>query len=612
MIEDRYELEELLGRGGFGEVWRARDARVGRRVAVKIGYPETVEAARRFEREASLAGNLAHPNIATIHDFGRTEHGGRDAVFLVMELLRGRSLAEVLDAGVPPLANALDWAARIADALGAAHDAGIVHRDIKPANVMVTESGVTKVLDFGIAKAQGGPGTELTATGMIIGSFPYMAPERWTGGANGVPVDGRCDLYALGCVLMELLTGSRPFPAREMHELLAQHLTTEPPAPGSLREGLPAALDPLVLDLLAKDPRQRPATAREVSLRLAEIARGAVADPAHTPVVPAHTPAPVPAVPAAPAVAWPPPPAYSPTVHTAAGDPVRAMFGRRLNLLLEDAPTDLPERLGMLVADLTEELGAHDALTVRAAYHRAMAVRGQSATELERILPRMMRVLGLEHPDTIAARAAYVGEAAAHGPGDGRRHEDELREIIEQAARVLGADDPVTLTARYHLAGARRRGDGGPDGEWGSRTPEQARSEREWLGPLLPDLERRLPAESPVLLDVRRRLAHAAWLLGDYPTAARLYLWLYPDPEGLAERGHAEVAYRVARSIGEAGDPARALTLLKPLLHRLHLTAGNTHWLTREVTDVRADFRRMLWEDRRSDLGGGLSRLFGR
>ncbi|MEU4951523.1 serine/threonine-protein kinase [Streptomyces lavendulae] len=601
IIEGRYELDELLGRGGFGEVWRAKDSRVGRWVAVKIGYPQTPEETRRFEREASLAGNLAHPNIATIHDFGRTERAGRDAVFLVMELLQGRSLAEVLESGVPDLADALEWAARIADALGAAHGAGIVHRDVKPANVMVTESGVVKVLDFGIAKSSGAPGTELTATGMIIGSFPYMAPERWTGGANGVPVDGRADLYALGCVLTELLTGRRPFPAREMHELLAQHLTTAPPAPGSLREGIPAALDALVLALLAKDPHERPADAREVSGRLAEIARGAA------PAAPAAPPAP-----AVPVASFPPPPSYSPTVHTAAGDPVRSMFKRRLTQVLDDAPADRVVRLDMLVADLTEELGAQDALTVRASYHRAMTVRGHSPTDLERILPRMVRVLGLEHPDTIAARAAHVGEAAAYGPGDGRRHEAELREIIEQAGRVLGADDPVTLSARYHLAGALQRGDAARDGRWGSETAAQAHAERGWLAPLLPDLERRLPADSPVLLDVRRRLAHDAWLLGDFVTAAPLYLRLYPDLAAMAERGDAETAYRVLRSVGEAGEPGRALPHLKALLHRLHLTAGNTHWLTREVTETRDDFRRALREDRFSDLGGGLSRLFGR
>ncbi|MEU9002623.1 serine/threonine-protein kinase [Streptomyces sp. NPDC048551] len=594
-IEGRYELDELLGRGGFGEVWRAKDSRVGRWVAVKIGHPQTPEETRRFEREASLAGNLAHPHIATIHDFGRTERGGRDAVFLVMELLQGRSLAEVLEGGVPPLGDALEWAARIADALGAAHDAGIVHRDVKPANVMVTESGVVKVLDFGIAKSSGAPGTELTATGMIIGSFPYMAPERWTGGAGGVPVDGRADLYALGCVLTELLTGRRPFPAREMHELLAHHLTTEPPAPGALREGIPAALNELVLGLLAKDPRERPAQAREVSRRLTEIARGAL-----------------PPAPAVPAAAFPPPPAYSPTVHTAAGDPVRSMLERRLAQVLDDAPADRLVRLDMLVADLTEELGAQDALTVRAAYHRAMTVRGHSPTDLERILPKMVRVLGLEHPDTIAARAAYVGEAAAYGPGDGRRHEAELREVIEQARRVLGADDPVTLTARYHLAGALQRGEAAREGRWGSQTPQQAHAERGWLAPLLPDMERRLPADSPVLLDVRRRLAHDAWLLGDFAAAAPLYLCLYPDLAALAERGDPETAYRVLRSVGGAGAPGRALPHLKALLHRLHLTAGNTHWLTQEVTEVRDVFRRALREDRLTELGGGLSRLFGR
>ncbi|MGW6574878.1 protein kinase domain-containing protein [Streptomyces sp. NPDC054945] len=602
-IEERYALEELLGQGGFGEVWRAEDSRVGRQVAVKIGYPQTPEDTRRFEREASLAGNLAHPNIATIHDFGRTERQGRDAVYLVMELLRGRSLADVLEAGVPPLADALEWAGRIADALGAAHAAGIVHRDVKPANVMVTDGGVTKVLDFGIAKAGAGNGgatttTGLTATGMVIGSFPYMAPERWTGGANGVPVDGRADLYALGCVLMELVTGSRPFAgAREMHEMLAQHLTTAPPAPSSLRAELPAALDSLVLDLLAKDPADRPADAAEVSRRLAEIARSG------TPATPAPT------------VAFPPPPSYAPTVHTAAADPVRAMLERRLTQLVEDEPVDVVERLRMLTDDLTEEFGAQDALTVRAAYHRVMRLPGRSrTTDLERLLPRMVRVLGLEHPDTITGRAAWVGEAAAFGSGDGRRSEQELREIVEQSTRVLGTHHLVTLTARYHLASAMHRGAHARDGQWDARSRERALSERAWLGPLLPDLEWALTADSPVLLDVRRRLAHDAWLIGDVAGAALLYWRLFPDLAELADRGDPQVAHRVLRTIGEAGDPAAALAHMNLLLHRLPFLSG-MQGLAQEVSDTRADFRRAVREQRRAEGAagtGGLARLFGR
>ncbi|MFI5766541.1 protein kinase [Streptomyces sp. NPDC051563] len=629
LIDDRYELEELLGQGGFGEVWRATDRRVGRPVAVKIGYPLTYEDTRRFEREAGLAGSLAHPHIATVHDFGRVEGAGPSRVFLVMELLRGRSLAEILDEGVPPLADALDWTRQISDALGAAHDAGIIHRDIKPANVMVLGNGVAKVLDFGIAKARGGPGTELTGTGMIIGSFPYMAPERWTGGANGVPVDGRSDLYSLGCVLMELLTGERPFPAREMHELLAQHLTAAPPSPGSRRPGLPPGLDGLVLGLLAKDPEQRPADAHEVARRLAELARGGEAS------APARTPA---AGPVTGPSGAPPVPSYPPTVHVLAagtgpgpgrgpgtepgtgtgpvpvGDPVRALLRRRLELLLSDAPADLVERLGMLAADSAEELGANDPLTVRAAYHRAVRVRGQSGVELERLLPRMVRVLGLEDRDTITARVAHVGEAAAHGPGDGHRHEGELREIIEQAVRVLGPLDPVTMTARYHLASAMQRGARDRDGQWDARTPERAESERALLGPLLPDLERSMPGDGPVLLDVRRRLAHDAWLVGDFAAAAPLYLRLFPDVEELVEHGDPEVAHRVIRSIGEAGDPERALYLIGELLHRLPFVFGSGDWLTQEVTDTRADLRRALRERRRSGGPGTgtLSRLFGR
>ncbi len=618
LIEGRYALDELLGRGGFGEVWRAWDDRVGRWVAVKIGYPETVEDARRFEREANLAGNLAHPNIATIHDFGRGTRVGRDMVFLVMELLQGDSLATVVARGLPPLRDVLDWSAQIAAALGAAHDAGVVHRDIKPANVMITETRVVKVLDFGIAKAQGTPMTELTATGMIIGSFPYMAPERWTGGADGAPVDGRADLYALGCVMAELLTGRAPFTGREVYELLAQHLQVVPPAPSALRPGLPAALDRLVLDLLAKDPRQRPAHAAEVARRLVEITSGTAeggnrlsGGPApqgadgYLPEPQNRTPTERDAGAARSRIA----PTAPVTQAAGADDPVRLMLRRRLTELLEDRPADLGDRLGALVGSLTEELGADDALTVRAAYHRALTVRHTSRTELERVLPRMMRVLGVEHPDTIAARALYVGEAAADGPGDGRRHEDELREIIEQAARVLGPYDPVTLTARYHLAAALYRGSGARDESQGQRTPEQAAREAALLAPLLPDLERGLPSDSPVLADVRRRLSHDSWLTGEFATAARIYQQLYPDLEWLAHEGNAEVAYRVARSIGEAGDPEQAMAMIKPLLERLHVYVGSAHWLTREVTEARSRFRQALRAERR--VGGGRSWLFG-
>lgn len=254
---------------------------------------------------------------------------------------------------------------------------------------------------------------------------------------------------------------------------------------------------------------------------------------------------------------------------------------------------------------------------MRASYQRAVRLRTRSVTELERILPRMMRVLGLEHPDTITARAVYIGETAARGPGDGRSHEAELREVIAQASRAFGSHDPVTLTARYHLATAMHRGAGDRDGQWDARTPERAESERAWLGPLLPDLERALSTDDPVLLDVRRRLAHDAWLVGDFPSAASLYWRLFPDLAELAEYGDPEVAYRVLRSIGEAGDPASALAHMNELMHQLPFLPGSAHWLAQEVSDMRADFRRALRAQRAQERASGngssgLARLFGR
>ncbi|MET8546539.1 serine/threonine-protein kinase, partial [Kitasatospora sp. NPDC004799] len=270
VLDGRYELVEKLGQGGFGVVWRAQDTRMGRPVAVKvIGHHggDRAKAALRFVREAGAAGNLSHPNIVTVHDLGQCELGGEEVTYLVMELLTGRTLTEVLRAGVPEPALSLRWGRQISGALAAAHDAGMVHRDIKPDNVMITDAGHPKVLDFGIAQLDTGAGG-LTTTGTIVGSPAYMAPERWTGGW----VDGRADLYALGCVLVELFTGARPFGGDSTPVLMYQHLN-EPPAPlDPAQFGLPPQVAGLVAELLAKDPADRPADARTVERRLAELA----------------------------------------------------------------------------------------------------------------------------------------------------------------------------------------------------------------------------------------------------------------------------------------------------------------------------------------------------
>lgn len=217
-------------------------------------------------REARINGNLPHPHIATVYDFGEADHDGERTLYLVMELIDGEPLSAILARELPPLDSALEWAAQICGALAAAHDAGVVHRDIKPGNVMITRAGTVKVLDFGIARDQAG-GTRLTSENAIIGSLAYMAPERWTDKG----VDGRADLYALGCMLLEMCAGRLPFQGEEWQEFCVQHTTAEPPAPSSLRWGLPTALDELAVELLAKDPADRPRRAGEVERRLRAI-----------------------------------------------------------------------------------------------------------------------------------------------------------------------------------------------------------------------------------------------------------------------------------------------------------------------------------------------------
>ncbi|WP_235051117.1 outer membrane protein assembly factor BamB family protein [Yinghuangia soli] len=261
MLAGRYELVRFVGRGGMGEVWEARDRLIERRVAVKLLPHARSDAsgAALFFREARTAGALHHPGVVTVHDLGEDEADG--TLFLVMEYLEGRDLAAVLAAtGPPPVRTAGEWAAQAAEALARAHGAGIVHRDLKPANLMLTDEGRIKILDFGIARfvAASAPSSN------VMGTLAYMPPER----LDEQPGDARSDLYSLGCVVHELLTGQVPFQASGPVAMINAHLRATPKRPGELRGGVPAELDELVLALLEKEPRDRPASADEVCRRL--------------------------------------------------------------------------------------------------------------------------------------------------------------------------------------------------------------------------------------------------------------------------------------------------------------------------------------------------------
>ncbi|WP_331719431.1 protein kinase domain-containing protein [Streptomyces sp. NBC_01187] len=249
----RYRLWQMIGRGGMGEVWQARDDVLRRDVAVKVlPAGSSTMSVRRFEREAEMLARLQHPGIAVVHDAGRQD----DRLFIVMELLRGRDLAKVVaehPEGLPS-ARVVDLFQQIADALVTAHGLGVVHRDLKPANVFVQSGDRTKICDFGIARTSDLSDT-LTTTGVVLGTLTYMSPEQCRGERDGAP----SDLYSLGVLVFELLTGRPPFaPGQPPYALMRQHAEEEPPRLSTLRPGIPEALDRVVTELLAKDPADRP------------------------------------------------------------------------------------------------------------------------------------------------------------------------------------------------------------------------------------------------------------------------------------------------------------------------------------------------------------------
>src|SRR6266404_3317821 len=296
-----YEIVSALGAGGMGEVYRARDTRLDRTVAIKVLNSQLVaspELRGRFEREAKVISQLQHPNICVLHDVG--SENGTD--FLVMEFLEGESLSDRLKRGPLPAGELLKIAIALADALEKAHRAGIIHRDLKPGNVMLTKAGA-KLLEFGLAKPMAAgvaaagsssasvfaaamtmtsPASPLSSAGTIIGTVQYMAPEQ----IQGLEADSRSDVFAFGLIVYEMATGKRAFEGKTQASIVGQILAMDPPPISTIQPTMPPALSRLVSTCLAKDPSERFETIHDVKLRLAEIAEApAVATPTAAPVL---------------------------------------------------------------------------------------------------------------------------------------------------------------------------------------------------------------------------------------------------------------------------------------------------------------------------------------
>src|SRR5438034_7312434 len=266
LFDRRYRIMRKLGSGGMANVYLAEDQELGRRVAIKVlddRHASDDQFVERFRREAKAAAALSHPNIVSIYDRGETD----GTYYIAMEYLEGPNLKELVRQGTPSIRTAITYTREILSALRVAHRRGLVHRDIKPHNILVDAEDRLKVTDFGIARS--GP-SQMTEAGSIIGTAQYLSPEQ----ARGAPVDQRSDLYSMGIVLYEMLTGQVPFTGESPVEIAMKHLSDPPRPPSLLRPDIPPDLDMVVLRALAKDPEDRYQTASEMDADLARIQRG--------------------------------------------------------------------------------------------------------------------------------------------------------------------------------------------------------------------------------------------------------------------------------------------------------------------------------------------------
>jgi len=270
-----YEIQSPLGAGGMGEVYRTRDTRLDREVAIKVlpvGFARDPERLRRFQQEAQAAAALNHPNILAVHDFA--EHEG--SPYMVTEFLEGETLRERLRPGTLPVRKATEYAEQVARGLAAAHEKGIVHRDLKPENIFVTRDGRVKILDFGLAKLTRPEGTvpsdaatpaSQTEPGMVMGTVGYMSPEQ----VKGQNADHRSDLFSFGAILYEMLSGKRAFSGETSVETMSAILKQDPPELTETNRTAPPALERIVRHCLEKNPEERFQSARDVAFNLANL-----------------------------------------------------------------------------------------------------------------------------------------------------------------------------------------------------------------------------------------------------------------------------------------------------------------------------------------------------
>jgi tRNA A-37 threonylcarbamoyl transferase component Bud32 len=454
-IADRYLLSTPLGRGAMGEVWEGYDERLDRRVAVKFvrrrSLPDSTDydtLVKRFLREARISAKLDHPGVPTVYDAGK--HDGE--AYLIMQLVTGHNLADLLaERGPLPVSWAAATGAQICSVLAVAHAASLVHRDLKPRNVMLCPDGSVKVLDFGIAVILDTiDPTRLTTTGQILGTPAYMAPEQ----ASGTPVGSLADLYALGCVLHELLAGTPPFVADSPLAVVGQHLYAEPVPLRSVRPDVPPALEALVLRLLAKDPGRRPADAAEVYYALLPHVTGGGKSVDLGPTRPYHYPlGPLPVLPGSAPTEVAPRPVLPPDPDAA----VRALDEQReraVALMDEGRITRAGEVLASAAQAAGEELGTGhpDVVDARLALAHVYLLGGdhrRALPELQRLIPDLTTHYGGDHDFVWDAKRSVAACYAALG-----QHTEAvsaLRSLLAERRRVRGADDPELTELRTLL-----------------------------------------------------------------------------------------------------------------------------------------------------------------